>query len=105
MRIGLLGPAEGNLQLLREAAEFLLGKCGVNQVVYLGSDDAVRTVVEGWAEQIMGGAASEDSFLDDALQLALAGDAASIRSLLARDKDVRNLAALRCLPPPPARAV
>ena len=55
MRIGLLGPADGNLTLLREAAEFLLRDYGVDQAVYLGPDDgAVELVVEQWAQQVMG---------------------------------------------------
>jgi hypothetical protein len=105
MRIGLLGPAEGNLALLREAGEFLLGDCGVDQAIYLGADEAVRAVVDGWADQVMGGSASEEAFLEEALALALDGDASSIQALLTRDRDVRRLSALRCLPPPPARAV
>jgi hypothetical protein len=106
MRIGLLGPADGNLSLLREASEFLLRDCGVDQAVYLGADDgAVQQVAERWARQVMGGGAGEDVFLEDALKLAIAGDAPQIRALLSRDEDVRRLAALRCLPPPPARAV
>src|SRR5262245_17490758 len=107
MRIGLLGPADGNLTLLRDAAEFLLKDCGVDQAVYLGSDEAsVGQVVERWAQQVMGqSSAGEDAFLDEAVKLALEGDGASIRALLSRDEQVRRLTALRCLPPPPARAV
>ncbi len=107
MRIGLLGPADGNLTLLREAAEFLLRDYGVDQAVYLGPNDgSVEQVVEQWAQQVMGRrGAGENAFLDEAARLALSGDAASIRALLARDEEVRRLSALRCLPPPPARAV
>jgi hypothetical protein len=105
MRIGLIGPAEGNDALLREAAEFLLRDCGVDQAVYLGLDDVVRTVVDAWADQIMGHTANEKAFLDEALALALKADAASLQALLNRDQEVRRLGALRCLPPAPARAV
>ncbi len=105
MRIGLLGPADGNKELLREAADFLLGDCAVDQAVYLGHDDTARRVVDAWAEQVMGGEASEDAFLREARRVALAGTADDIKTLLARDHEVRRLAALRCLPPPPARAV
>jgi hypothetical protein len=107
MRIGLLGPADGNLALLREATEFLLRDCGVDQAVYLGpDDDAVDQVVERWAQQVMGqSAAGENAFLNEAVKLALEGDAERIRALLSRDEEVRRLTALRCLPPPPTRAV
>ncbi len=106
MRIGLLGPADGNATLLREAAEFLLRDYGVDQAVYLGpDDDAVEQVVDRWAQQVMGGGAGENAFLDEAVRLALTGDAETIQDLLARDQEVRRLSALRCLPPPPARGV
>jgi hypothetical protein len=105
MRIGLIGPADDNSELLREAAEFLLGDCGVDQAVYLGHDDTARNVVENWAAEVMGGEASEAAFLNEAVKLATSGDAKEIEALLDRDQEVRRLSQLRCLPPPPARAV
>jgi hypothetical protein len=105
MRIGLIGPAEGNVELLREAAEFLLGDCEVDEAVYLGVDDTVEEVVEGWAREVMAGPASEDAFLSQACDLAIRGEARAIDELLERDRELSRLSALRCLPPPPARAV
>lgn len=105
MRIGLVGPADGNSKRLREAAEFLLNDCGVDEAIYLGNDNTVREVVEGWANEVMGGPASEEAFLKQALKLASEGDAKEIEQLLRRDVEVHRLSALRCLPPPPARAV
>jgi len=105
MRLGLIGPADGDIKLLREAAEFLLGDCGVDQATYLGIDKTIRHVVDAWSVEIMGGAAGEDAFLRAAAEIALTGDATGITTLLKRDQDVRRLSALRCLPPPPARAV
>lgn len=105
MRIGLVGPADGNTELLREAAEFLLGDCGVDEAIYLGADNSVRQVVEAWSVEIMGGPATEEAFLREAVLLSTVGDARELQALLRRDSDVQRLAALRCLPPPPARAV
>lgn len=105
MRIGLVGPSEEDPPLLREAAEFLLGDCGVEQAVYLGHEATARAVVTSWANEIMRGPASEERFLSQALEVALDGDARAIDALLARDREVHRLEALRCLPPPPARAV
>ncbi len=105
MRIGLVGPADGDTKLLREAVEFLLGDCGVDQAIYLGTDDSVKEVVDAWATEVMGGPATEDAFLRQALLLATRGEPREIDSLLSRDLEVRRLGALRCLPPPPARAV
>lgn len=105
MRIGLLGPSEDDPTLLREAAEFLLRDCGVDQAVYLGADELAAQVVQGWAEQVMGGSATEEAFLCEAARLARSGTPEAIRAFLQRDHEVRRLSALRCLPPPPARAV
>lgn len=105
MRIGLVGPADGDGALLREAAEFLLGDCGVDQALYLGSEQTLRGVMDSWASQVVQGVASEARFLDEALELALGGAPAHIDALLARDSELRRLSALRCLPPAPARAI
>ncbi len=105
MRIGLVGPAEGETAQLREAAEFLLGDCGVDEAIYLGQDDSVKQVVDAWSIEVMGGPATEEAFLREALRVSASGDASAISGLLARDAEVRRLNALRCLPPPPARAV
>jgi hypothetical protein len=105
MRVGLVGPADGDSVLLREAAEFLLGDCGVEQAVYLGSEQTLRGVVESWAAQVVQGVATEGHFLDEALQLALSGPPGAIDGLLSRDRELRRLSALRCLPAHPARAV
>ena len=48
MRIGLLGPADGDEALLREAAEFLLGDCEVDSAVYLGGDEALDAVARSF---------------------------------------------------------
>lgn len=105
MRLGLVGPAEGDTELLREAVEFLLGDCGVDEAIYLGPDDTARRVVEAWAEQLMGGDASEDAFLREAARLAASGSPEQLEALLARDAEVQRLSSFRCLPPSPARAV
>lgn len=105
MRIGLVGPAEGEHALLREASEFLLGQAGVDQAIYLGAHDTVRAVADAWAREIMEGPATWDHFLERAAALALGADGAALDALLARKDRLARLEALRSLPPPPARAV
>jgi len=105
MRIGLVGPSEEDPSLLRKAATFLLDDRGVEQAVYLGAETTLRSVVGAWASEIMAGVATEERFLSQAVELALGTDSRAIDRLLARDREVRRLHALRCLPPPPARAV
>lgn len=105
MRIGLLGPADGDAALVRQAAEFLLERASVDQVVYLGTDDSAEVAAAAWALELMGFAATDDKFLERAFDLALGGTPEQIEELLERDQKVRRVAGLRCLPRAPARAV
>jgi len=105
MRLGLLGPADGETAVLREAVEFLVGDAAVDQAIYLGTDDAVDHVIAAWAEELVGGSATEDAFLDRVAGLAPRGPATLLEKLLAGDAAVQRLDAVRKLPPPPARAV
>jgi hypothetical protein len=105
MRIGLVGPSEEDPALLREAGEFLLGDCAVEQAFYLGTEPTLQAVVEAWGAEVMQGAPTEQRFLDQALELALGQDSASIRSLLARDRERARLSALSCVPAPPGRQI
>lgn len=105
MRIGLLGPAEGDSALVRKAAEFALDRLAAEHVVYLGADDAARDAARSWAGELLQGAPGEDAFLERAFKLSVSGSAADLQDLLRRDHDARRLAALRSLPPAPARAV
>jgi hypothetical protein len=105
MRLGLLGPAAGALDMLRESVEFLVGDAAVDQVIYLGNDDAIERVLAAWAEELFGGEPSEDAFLERVAALAPRGEAGELERLLTADAAVQRLGAVRCLPPPPARAV
>ncbi len=106
MRIGLLGPALGDEAALRDAVEFLLGDAGVDQAIYLGEDeDTIERVMHAWAREIFGGEPGQDAFLERAVQLARAGTAEQIEELLSAEASLRRLAAIRKLPPSPARAV
>ena len=104
MKLGFVGPADGDRDLLREALEFLVSDVAVDQAVYLGLDDLVDHVVDAWAAEIAGDA-SDRAFLDRAVGLAREGSAAEIDELLARDAAVERLGCIRKLPPAPARAV
>ncbi len=105
MKIGFIGPAGGDLNLLRQAIEFLIHDAGVDQAIYLGVDEDIDATVTVLAEEIMEGSASTEAFYDRALALARDGDAAAIDQLLAADERVRRLRCVRKLPPAPARTV
>ncbi len=102
MRIGLLGPGEDEA-LFREAATFLLGDAGAEQVVYLGDGAFLEDATSRWAREL--GVATEDAFLTHALDVAMSGGAEDVDRLLARDALTSRLAHIRKLPPPPARAI
>lgn len=106
MRIGLLGPANGDGEALREAVEFLIGDVDVEQAIYLGDDaDALDALLAEWAHEVFGEAPSEEAFLARAANLATDGSPREIRALLEMDEWVRNLGRVHKLPPPPARAI
>lgn len=104
-RIGLLGPCLDDTVVLREGLELLLETLSVDQVLYLGVDDAAARVVKQWGEEIMMGPADEATFLDRACALAQSGTADEIEELLAADRKVGRLSNVRTLPPAPARAI
>lgn len=101
MKLGFVGPANGDAKLLREALEFLVSDVAVDQAVYLGLDEVVDEVVSGWASEIGG----KEAFLDRVVALAQGGSAKEIDEVLARDAAVTRLDCVRRLPPSPARAV
>ena len=105
MKVGFIGPGNGDDGLLREAVEFLIGDVEVGQAIYLGLDDALERVVREWAGEILPGELGEEAFLDRAAALACDGSADAIGDLLESDRSLRRLACIRRLPPPPARAI
>lgn len=105
MRIGLVGPAEGNVTALREATELLVGELEVDQAIYLGTDDAVDRMVSTWSREIMGTDNPSEGFLDRAATLAEHGTPQDIESLLSADAQLQRLSCIHRLPPSPARAV
>ncbi len=104
MKLGFVGPAAGDRDLLEEALEFLLNDAGVDQAIYLGLDDTVGAVVDAWARRLAGDAA-DGAFLEEAVRLAREGDAESIDELLRRDEALARLSCIRTLPPAPSRAI
>lgn len=106
MRIGLLGPAHGDGEALREAVEFLIGDVGVEQAIYLGDDaGAFDALLAEWALEVFGETPSPEIFLARAAGLAADGSPTEIRALLERDEWHRNLGRVHKLPPAPTRAI
>ena len=85
MKIGLVGVAEGADDLLHEAIEFLMGDVGVDLLVYMGLD--------------------EDAFLSKVARSAPTGSVAELDALFEHDASLSQVAQIRRLPEPPARAI
>ncbi|MCA9576032.1 MAG: hypothetical protein R3B40_11170 [Polyangiales bacterium] len=103
MRIGFIGPADGDVAALREALDFLLGDAGADSVVYMGEDDTADLLAEESLKAATGG--TDGTFLGAAVDAALHGSPAAIAALLDADAEFEKLRALQILPPAPARAV
>lgn len=101
LRVGIIGPAESE-EALRDALSFLLGDAEADQVIYLGDGDQAERALSRWAEELERG---EPTFLGRALELGLTGEADEIEVFLAEEDHLARLAAVRRLPPPPARAI
>lgn len=103
MRIGLIGSAGSASAALQSAISMLVGEFGVDQVVYLGADGALDDLASEWTGQLSG--ATDRSFDDIALELAVSGTPKAIRALLEAEAELRRLNALRVIPGPPARTL
>jgi hypothetical protein len=55
MRLGILGPAMGDVIGLARAAQILLDEAHAEKVIYLADDGALERVVYSWASEIIGG--------------------------------------------------
>ena len=54
MRLGILGPAGGDMIGLARAAQLLLDEAHAEKVIYLADDGALERVVVSWAHEIVG---------------------------------------------------
>jgi hypothetical protein len=54
MRLGILGPANGDFTALARGAQHLVDTARVEKVLYLGNDDALDRVVENWGRELVG---------------------------------------------------
>jgi hypothetical protein len=104
VRLGLLGPADGDAALFRQAAEAIL-RLGAEAVVYLGIDGAADAAVSKWAEELAPGVSREDAFLGAAAELAARGTAQDLEALLARDAAAARLSVIRKVPAGAVRAI
>jgi hypothetical protein len=105
VRLGLLGPAEGDLTALARTAELLLNRAKVTRAIYLGADDALEDTVALWAESLVGPDASDKGIWDRAFAVAVEGSPEQIEVFLKSERARLRLKSLESLPPRELRSV
>src|SRR5579883_1069078 len=99
MRLGLIGPAGGDLEGLALAAELLLNTAKVDKAIYLGDDLALEEVVAAWAASLVGADPSDEGIWTRARDVALFGSTARIDEFVHAERARLRLRALETLPP------
>ena len=97
MRIGFLGPAEGDLDLLERCASFLLRERAA-RVVYLSHDGALDRCVVAWAARLVGDDPTDDGAWSRAAEVAIGGSAHDLDAFVAYERQRLRLRALVSLP-------
>jgi hypothetical protein len=105
MRLALLGPAEGHTTELSAAARFLLDEKQVDRAVYLGVDGALDTVIEGWAESLVGENPSEEGVWDRAARACAKGSPEIIDAFIGKERARARLRVFESLPDAETRLV
>jgi hypothetical protein len=98
MRLGLLGPAGGDVGALGKAAEFLLNGARVHRAIYLGVDGALDRAVAAWAQKLVGDDPSDDAAWTRAAEVAVTGSAADIDRFVSSERARLRLKSLEALP-------
>lgn len=105
MRLGLIGPCQGNKAALLARARFLLEDLRVDRAVYLGIDGALDEVVRAWAREIVRGDPTDASLWTRAIDTCGAAESETIDLFLAKERQRARLKLLECLPHATARSV
>ena len=105
MRLGFLGPAQGKLDELGRAADFILNVAKVDRAVYLGSDGSLDATVAQLAARLVGKDPSDDGTWRRAIVLALSGSPAQIDRFVVAERARLRLRALESLPSGEGRTI
>lgn len=97
MRIGFLGPAQGDLESLERSASFLLRERAA-RVVYLSHDGALDRCVVAWAQRLVGDDPTDDGAWSRAAEVAIGGSADDLDAFVAGERQRLRLRALVSLP-------
>ncbi len=98
VRIGLLGPAEGDVASLGRASEFLLNTAKVSRAIYLGVDGALDRAVAAWARKLVGDDPSDEHAWRRAADVAVQGTPEQIDRFVSLERSRQRLKSLEALP-------
>jgi len=105
MRLGLLGPSQGDAVTLGHAAEFVLNVARVDRAVYLGDDGALEATITSWARRLVGDDPTDDGMFRRGATLALRGTPADLDDFVVAERARLRLRALESLPHAEARTI
>jgi hypothetical protein len=98
MRLGFLGPAEGSIEGLGRAADFLINGIKVHRAIYLGADGALDEAVARWARKVVGDDPTDEAAWKRACAVALSGTPQSIDAFVRSERARLRLKSLESLP-------
>lgn len=105
MRLGLLGPAGGDIEALEEGARILLEREDADRVIYLGIDGALDRLVLEWARDLVGDDPSDEAIFQRAAERCADASPAAIDAFIEAERARDRLKVLECLPRASARVI
>jgi hypothetical protein len=105
MRLGILGPAHGELAALARAAQQLVDEAKADRVLYLSDDDALDLVVASWARELVGSDPSEKVLYERAAARCTTATPEQIDQFVAYERARHRLKIFSSLPSSPCRTI
>ena len=98
MRLGIIGPAKGDVRALARAVECLLDVVGVQRVLYLASDATLDMLSRAWGRSLVGNNPNDDSLFARATLRCANASPEAIEGFVAAERARARLRALASLP-------
>jgi hypothetical protein len=105
MKLGLMGPADGDVRALGAAAELLVGVLKVDRAIYLGRDDALERTIDAWTKRLVGDDPTEVAMWRRAAELAVVGSPAEIDGFVHKERARHALHVFESIPSGEARTI
>jgi hypothetical protein len=98
MRLGILGPAAGDLGALARAAQLLLDDVQAEKIIYLGDDDALDRMVAEWARDLVGSDPGDEGLFARAAARCASAEPQAIDAFVASESARLRLRVFAALP-------